>query len=83
MCPLQVATTGIVMDPHIGSQIPVEKIFFTVFCLEEIIMSTAKMARIPFHIRENSNRGKVCLESLKPVVEDWHAKMYLLCVSIV
>ena len=46
-------------------------------------MLTTKMARIALYICENSNRGKVCLEGLIPVVEDWHAKMCLLCVSIV
>ena len=76
------STTEMVMDPHIGSQIPVEKDLFHRILFGGDMLTT-KMARIALHIRENSNRGKVCLEDLIPVVEDWHAKMCLLCVSIV
>lgn len=45
-------------------------------------MLTAKRARGAQRIRENSNRGRDRLEGLVPVVEDWQAKMCLLCVSI-
>ena len=42
---------------------------------------TAKRARGSQHVRNNSLRGKDRLEGLKPVVEDWHAKVCLLGVS--
>ena len=42
---------------------------------------TAKRARGSQHIRSNSLRGKERLEGLKPVIEDWHAKVCLLGVS--
>lgn len=45
-------------------------------------MVTTKRARGGQGIRENSNRGRDRLEGLVPVVEDWHAKMCLICVSI-
>ena len=43
---------------------------------------TAKRARGSQHIRSNSLRGKERLEGLKPVIEDWHAKVCLLGVSV-
>ena len=46
-------------------------------------MVTAKRARGAQGIRENSNRGKDRLEGLVPIVEDWHAKMTLICVSTI
>ena len=55
------STTEMVMDPHIGSQIPVEKDLFHRILFGGDMLTT-KMARIALHIRENSNRGKVCLE---------------------
>ena len=42
---------------------------------------TAKRARGSQHVRNNSLRGKDRLEGLKPVVEDWHAKVCLLGIS--
>ena len=42
---------------------------------------TAKRARGSQYVRSNSLRGKDRLEGLKPVVEDWHAKVCLLGVS--
>ena len=48
------STTEMVMDPHIGSQIPVEKDLFH-HILFGGDMLTTKMARIALHIRENSN----------------------------
>ena len=43
---------------------------------------TAKRARGSQHVRSNSLRGKERLEGMKPVVEDWHAKVCLLGVSL-
>lgn len=43
-------------------------------------MLTAKRARGSQHIRKNSTRGITRLERLKPVTEDWHAKVCLLGV---
>ena len=46
---------------------------------------TAARARGSQRIRTNSERGKDRLEGLKPVCEDWHAKLCLLgvCKKIV
>lgn len=44
---------------------------------------TVKRARGSQHIRSNSLRGRDRLEGLKPVIEDWHAKVCLLGVSVV
>lgn len=41
---------------------------------------TAKRARGSQYTRSNSLRGKERLEGLKPVIEDWHAKVCLLGV---
>ena len=43
---------------------------------------TAKRARGSQYIRSNSLRGKDRLEGFKPVVEDWHAKMCFIGVSL-
>ena len=42
---------------------------------------TAKPARGSQYTRNNSLRGRDRLEGLKPVVEDWHAKVCFLGVS--
>ena len=42
---------------------------------------TAKRARGSQYTRNNSLRGRDRLEGLKPVVEDWHAKVCFLGVS--
>lgn len=44
---------------------------------------TAARARGSQRIRSNSYRGLDRLEGLQPVVEDWHAKMCLLGVSVI
>ena len=43
---------------------------------------TAKRARGSQYTRSNSLRGKDRLEGFKPVVEDWHAKMCFIGVSL-
>ena len=43
---------------------------------------TAARTRGSKRIRSNSLRGKERLEGLVPVVEDWHAKVCLLGVSV-
>ena len=43
---------------------------------------TAKRARGSQHIRSNSLRGKDRIEGLKPVIEEWHAKVCLLGISL-
>lgn len=43
---------------------------------------TAARVRGSKRIRSNSERGKVALEGLEPVVEDWHTKVCFLGVSI-
>lgn len=45
-------------------------------------MVTAKMVRGFQGTHGNLNRRRDHLEGLLPVVEDWHAKMWLICVSI-
>ncbi len=43
---------------------------------------TAVRARGSKRVRYNSLRGKDRLEGLEPVIEDWHAKVCLLGVSV-
>lgn len=44
---------------------------------------TAAQIRGSKRIRSNAERGKERLEGFAPVIEDWHAKLCLLEVSIV
>ena len=43
---------------------------------------TAARVRGSKRIRSNSERGKVALEGLEPVVDDWHTKVCFLGVSM-
>lgn len=74
-------TTETIEDAHTSAEVTVcMDHFHHVFFGGDML--TAKRARGAQRIRENSNRGRDRLEGLVPVVEDWHTKMCLVCVSV-
>ena len=59
--------------PGVGErEVHADKFYHLLFGGDQL---TAKRARGSQHVRSNSLRGKDRLEGLKPVVEDWHAKV--------
>ena len=66
--------------PHVGEkEVYADHFYYILFGGDQL---TAKRARGSQHIRSNSLRGRDRLEGLKPVIEDWHAKVCFLSVSL-
>lgn len=74
-------STETIVNPHSSKEVTAisDRFHYVLFGGD---MVTAKRARGAQGNRENSNRGRDRLEGLVPVVEDWHAKMCLICVSM-